>query len=365
MPGFIAAEMRRTTRDLLLVNGVLFVALAGAALASARYLHNFFAGPFATRIEQLDEVRKVDGLERRFVTVTGDRCFDTGWSETTYRRTKHGTVTTLHRFSLLVQGDRALVVHSSHGAVTRLACTGELVSLPDATRRGVEAVLRRAKAEPPRLLAVELDADDYRSTGFVALGVGVPLALLALSNLVRGVRRLGDPSRHPIVREIERYGEFVETATAIEVELAEGVKKIGPFRITKSWLLRSVIGQLDVVKLDDVLWAFLRRGRHPVLEIRSRRRPRLQAPSPSRKSQQVLDELAQRVTWVALGDDREWRTLWKQGVDAFAGAIDERRRKFAAEGASDSVPLPFDLPSEGGSEPSARAKGVSITLVER
>src|SRR5215831_12259942 len=129
MAAFIAAEMRRTTRNLLIVNGVLLVALASLALANLRYLHNFFAGPFPTRMEQLAGLASVDGLERRFVTVAGERCFDTGFSQTTTRRTRSGTVTTLHRFSVLVVGDRALVVTSSHGAVTTSKCRGELVTL--------------------------------------------------------------------------------------------------------------------------------------------------------------------------------------------------------------------------------------------
>jgi len=341
MAAFIAAEMRRTTRNLLIVNGVLLLALVAAALANSRYLHNFLAGPFSTRMDQLEGLTGVDGLERRFVTVAGDRCFDTGFSQTSQRRTRSGTVTTLHRFSLLVVGDRALVVTSSHGAVTTTKCKGELVTLPDSVRRGVEAALQRAKpAQPLRLLAVELDADDYVSIGYVLLGLGVPLALLALWSLLRGARRWRDPTCHPIVRELERYGEFVEVATSIEVELAEGVVKIGPFRITSSWLLHSEMSRLDVVRLDDLLWAFLRRGRHPVLELRTRKRPRLWMQVSSSKADQVLGELAQRIPWVALGNEHEWRTLWKQGPEAFARMVDERRRNLTAE----AVVLPAPAP---------------------
>jgi hypothetical protein len=44
----------------------------------------------------------------------------------------------------------------------------------------------------------------------------------------------------------------------------------------------------------------------------------------------VLDELARRVPWIALGNEHEWRTLWKQGPEAFAHMVDERRKNLEA-----------------------------------
>lgn len=361
MAGFLAAEMRRTTRDLLLASGVLFLALTGAALASARYLREFVDGPAAIRMKEIERVTDAEIDDYRYVTLTGEHCFDTGYTTNSLRRTKHGTTTIVHRYSLLVQGERALIVESTHGLVSRPVCSGKVRRLPESTRRGVEAALARAKSAGPwDLLAVELDADENRVAVFPALCIGIPLMLIAIWNLIRGGRRWRDPTRHPIVREVGRYGDFVETATAIELELAEGVTKIGPFRITKSWLLRSVFGQLDVVRIDDVLWAFLRRGRHPVLEIRSRIRPRLLAQTSTSRSMAVLGELFSRVPWAALDDDREWRKLWKQGVEAFAATIEERRRKIAAQGAIEPAAV-ARAPVAGGAI--ALTAGIKLTLL--
>jgi len=75
----IGEHVRRTTRNLLLVNALLLAGLALLAWGNGRYLYNALLGPFEVDHQTLAATANPGAATRYFVTVTGDERFETGF----------------------------------------------------------------------------------------------------------------------------------------------------------------------------------------------------------------------------------------------------------------------------------------------
>jgi hypothetical protein len=127
-----------------------------------------------------------------------------------------------------------------------------------ATRREVVDGLESAYGElRGMILPHMLDTGNFRTPGFIGLGVGLVVFLLCAWGISRVMARSSDPSRHPIIRKLARYGDAHTIATQIDYEVNhEKSQTVDGLRFTRSWFVRASSSSLDVMRLDDIVWVY-------------------------------------------------------------------------------------------------------------
>src|ERR1044072_3830736 len=85
----IGTHIKRVNRNLLVVNAVILAVLALIVFGTARYLYNFFFGPFSMSRQALLATQDPGKGFKYYVTVEGDAAHDTGVTQVEQRRNKY------------------------------------------------------------------------------------------------------------------------------------------------------------------------------------------------------------------------------------------------------------------------------------
>src|SRR5258708_3916454 len=206
--GFVHSIIRRSNRNLLMVCVGAALVVFAFAVINYRYLTNFVLGPLPLNSRDAAAIRDTDVGLRYYVTVKGDDVADTGfqWVSTS----SSGTKTVKSSYAAVLVADKLLLVKlpgekTVDGSVKEF--TGALVDIP----AGQEGdIIHKQEVEEPtvtgRYLPVMLDTEDFRLPGFIALVVGIVIYGACIYGLTVVNRRSSDPTTHPIMRALSRFG---------------------------------------------------------------------------------------------------------------------------------------------------------------
>ncbi len=332
--GYFGRQIRRANRNLLMANTLLLFGLLLVTGMSWRYLYNFFSGPFFVDANELVSVPNPNWLRKYFVNVHGERSISTGARQVTR---KNGSETVNAYYLALVVKDRLLLVKTP-AADRATDFTGGLVDIPGDAQASIVARLEQKYPElKGRFLPMMLDATGFRDSGYWGLAICVPLFLLAIWNLSKGLVRSSNPQAHPIAKALKRYGEPTVVAMRIESELrAEGMSgDPGSAYVTRSWFVYPTTYGVAIAQLGDIAWAYKKITRHSVNFIPTGKTYEVMVWDRSGKSisisgkqdrvELVLLSLAKRAPWVVFGFNKQLEQLWKKSRAEFLAAVDKRK----------------------------------------
>ncbi|HKV38717.1 MAG TPA: DUF6709 family protein [Blastocatellia bacterium] len=329
--GFIAKQIRRANRNLAIANLILISVVIGAGVVAERYLYNCFFGPFPIDKQSLKSIQDPDSLQRYYVQVHGDDVADTG-----FRYEEDGKQTAGY-VALFV--DQKLLLAKTDPGASGADYAGAIVMIPDAERRNVIA---KTVSKNPQLasafLPVMQDATNFRLPGQIGVAIGFLLLALALWNLNKSRARNSDPNRHPIIKSLQAIGppEAISNKIDSEISLDAGTAKIRSILLTPSFMLRSSLFGLNVLPMDNLIWAYKKVVKHytnfvptgktySVVIMDRGRRSREMRLRKEKEVDSLLAELRRRVPWVLFGFSKELAAGWKSSPNAVIQAVDERR----------------------------------------
>ncbi len=338
--GFIGNQIRRASKNLLIVNLVLLFFVATSAFSNWRYLYNFAKGPFPIDTSALANLPDPDSLQQYFVTVDNTNSFPTGLQEISVKNgqsTSKGTV--LAEVHALPVGDRFLLVKVKRGQ-SGPQYAGALVRLPEEMRGKI----------PPKLAqhivsGVLLDTTDFKENGYWGLAVGIPLLLLALWNVLKAAQRFGRPETHPAIEKLKKFGTPEIMIGRIDAEVAASTPSdcAGETRVTANWLLNAHSLGLNAIRLCDVVWAYRKVVQHRVnfvpagktnhAVVCTRDGKSLEITGKEVDVNQLLKIIATRVPWILAGYDANIAKLWTSKRNAMIAAFDERKANFLSAAA--------------------------------
>jgi hypothetical protein len=348
---FVAQQIRRCNRNLLLTNLVILAVLLFTAFMSRRYLFNFCFGPATFEKRDLRWNLDVDRELFYYVTVDGDQVLQAGGQDVIRRRHPGvggggATERASAYYVPLVVGDRLLLVKSvvekpqSH-------LTGTLVPIPPSVQNGyIEAVEREVPELQGRFLPYMLDTVagfDFRVLGYIELIVGLPLLGLSLWNLQKVFRRMTAATAHPIAQALSRFGPIAEVEASITAEVAGPSHYFETSRalLTRSYLLRASTFGLLVIHVDELVWVYQETRKY------------YWSPFPAAKAftaivyhragaegidgnesevQKFLKLVAEHAPWTIVGYSAELAHLWKQDAAAVVRAVGDRLQQFRGQG---------------------------------
>jgi hypothetical protein len=336
---FLDRQIQRTNRNLLLVALVLIVGVVGWAVAGRRYFYNFFAGPFDISPAQLVSIEQPDAQLRYFVKVTGDDFSDTGVQEVE-RQSDTGVQTVKAKFSILLLARHLLIIKSDPNESGR-SFQGELSEIPSDVRSNVVSPLvERYPNASQALLPFMLDATGFRTDGYVALAVGIPMFLLACWLIAKVMRRRADAAAHPVIKAASRYGTLTDVSQQLDLEMQGAPQRIGGASITPSWVVLQKSFDLKLCRIPDLIWAYKKVTRHyhnfiptgktyDVIMYDRYGQP-LQMQAREKKVDEMLKLLAERAPWAVFGYSNERNQLLRTNWGGFVAAVDQRKSGTAA-----------------------------------
>jgi hypothetical protein len=346
---WIENEARRANRNLLVVNGLIAAVLVLAAARNYRYCANFVLGCQPITAAELANLKSPDQRWRNFVTVTGDKQFKTGYQDIEQRVEKAtGRVISTDvkdEYVLLRVVDKILLVKAPPGE-GRLEYSGELVPTTDQVESDL---VRPFAAKQPELAAMvlpfTLNAADYRSSGWVALAIGLPLLALALWNVLKAVRRASEPQSAPVWKALSAFGSAEQLSQQIEADMQPGgVRKYGKLLIGPQWMVRRKMFGTWVSPVGDLVWIYKKVTKHSVNFIPTgktysvilvgRHRQRTEEQMKEQAVNQLMGDLAGRVPWALFGFDKNLEQAWRKNPQSVIAAVDARYQQVKAKAAA-------------------------------
>src|SRR5262245_31922891 len=336
----VYSTIRRSNRKQLILCVVGAFLLVGLAAINTRYFYNFFFGPFSVDRKTLLATSDAGALRQYFVKISGDQVLDTGAQEVS-RNTRSGSERVTASFMALVLDDQFLIVKAPDDKETT-SFTGYLEAVPSDVRTEVISdIEREVPAVKGAFLPFMLNTESFRTMGYVGLGLGIPLFGLCLWGLAQAIRRINDPSTHPILRALGRFGPPDYVANQIDAEMQTQNPKAGTVHLTPNWLVNAASTSLSATRIDDVVWAYkqvtqhrtngIPTGKTYAAQIWDRHGVCITVTGKEPVVNQTLEAVAQRSPWILAGFSPELEKTWKQNRAAVVEAVEQRRRQVLAQ----------------------------------
>ncbi len=334
---FVTEIVRRSNRNLLLWSFVGALIVAGAGVLSFNYYRNLFQGPFPIAKKSIITLNDLNSLSDYYVTVEGDDALDTGYQ---YVSTSSGGSETVdYSYIALVLNDSLLLVKSPGIALVdpKTVYTGALVPIPADTQ---QEVVRDIEAEYPDLKGVflpfMLDAGDFSTTGYIGLVIGAIVLLICLYGIFLSARRSNDPSAHPIMRGLKRFGDPGAMANQIHAEMQGHVDKVGKLSFTNNWLVNATGSSLNVTRLSDVAWFYKKVTQRRVNSVPvgktyealvwDRHGNYFTVQANENDVNLMLDAIGNSAPWAIGGYSDDLKTSWDKKRADFIAAVDAHRQ---------------------------------------
>ena len=312
--------------------------IALLAFARLRYLENFLRGPYDLGPADLDGIRDVSTTPRYFVRVSGSKAMNTGIQQITIRK-RSGVETgrsVAASYYVLAVGDRLLVCRSQSGSHTTFE--GELAPIPmDLDRRIFDSAEMRAHR--PRFYPFYVNDESFRLPGYWAIGGGLVFGLLLLAYGVPAWKRWRDPSSHEVVRRAAGWGDPIGTAVTAERESRTPRFKGGNgWAVTDQFLIQRRFFSFDLLRLQDLLWAYKKVTKHSVNFIPTGKTydaclmcygGAATVQGKENTVDEILGFATQRAPWAIFGFSKELQEHFVKNTRAFCDTVEARKREWA------------------------------------
>jgi Family of unknown function (DUF6709) len=347
---FIGRQIRRANRNLVMINALLLAGVVVMFAVTANYWLNFLAGPFEMTRDEVVALPNAERLSRYYVHLDGDQVVPAIGrhieKEVDNRTKQEKSRRVTAEFAALALGDKVLVVKHETGHLPDRSVTGKLITVPNDVRGQIVQPIEQEEKQPGMFLPVMLDATGFRGPGYIMLGIGVPIALLAAWNLSRAAARNNDPEKHPAAKRLLKYGVPSEVAEQIDAEAAGESAAVGPATFTKSWLLVPTTYGVTVRHLGEAVWSYKSTTQHRVNGIPTGKTYAAvchfadgSLETVSMKSERLAETFVktvwERVPWMFVGFDEKLQKSWKKQRGEVLAALEARKQKLLEEAAKE------------------------------
>jgi hypothetical protein len=331
---FVGSTIRRLNLSMLFVSlAVLLVVFLGLVVG-ARYLYNMFLGPFATTQAEVLALNDADETLRYYINIEGDDHADTGF--TYVSESDSGKETIEAYYHALVLGNEFLLVKTTQAEITNLQ-TGALIDIPTDVQNEVIAEIER---EVPELkgafLPMMLDTTNFHTNGLIGLGIGFVVAAIAGVGVLIAIVRFVNPSAHPAMKALARFGNPDMVVGQINMEMDSPHDQVGKkIHFTRGWLVNTTSG-LQAAPYRDLMWCYkqitqhrtngIPTGKSYAAYVLDKHGTQIILPGKEDQVNTMLDHIVRNAPGIVVGYSDELNTLWAKDRAGFVAAVEERRR---------------------------------------
>ena len=345
MLSLVESHVRRTNRNLLLINLGVLICLILVSLPFYRYYFNYVFGPFSFSQADLQAVTDARSQLEYFVTVQGDTTLDSGLSRIEQRVNQYSgqvrSESTVGHYQLLRVGQRVLIVINKEES-SATSFTGSLEIVPADVRDELANQAESPSTDP--FFPFILNTVPFRSGSHWGAIIWVLVLALSLWNISRSVARFINPQSHPIYASLRQYGEPLEVAGTIDNDdrSREGHVHLKGSSLTANWLVVPSLLNTQFVSLASIIWIYKQQTKQSINGISSgstfkaiiatRSGKRIEIDTGERGVDKALESLSQRAPWVQVGYSDELETLYEKNRVDFIAHVDDRRSQMKQGG---------------------------------
>lgn len=336
-------QIQKFNQKLWWHNVVGIVLLLGLCCLQYRYLYNCYLGPQKINADQLVKLEDADRIDRDFVTFTSAQVIDTGINQISInRKTQVETIYAKYAIAILDRGKAILIEVQPEDDLKNLTFSGKISEILNQDDVKVfDQVIRDQPELVGKVSPLMLEKVDYTDSAdtfllFLIGGLGI-----CSWNLYKAKVRTNYPRKHPIYRSLSKYGDGDLVADQIEHEIRayDYNQELGgrTFFLTPSWLLITQIYNLDIIKLDRLIWVFKKVTRHSVNFIPTGKtyalvlhdclgKERTFSMSEG-EADRVINQINMYAPWIVLGFSSETKKMWDKQRQSFYAMVERRRNK--------------------------------------
>jgi len=341
--GFIAKNVSRTTRKLLIVNAIIVGACVVVLVLLLPWLTTIFRGPKTISVNDIAKLRDASAIKDWYVTVDFEPMrFHEQYYQVSGR--KSGT----RSYSFYDTKEGTLIVRAGKIDDAPRRITGKLSGHSSEVTSKVLSNAPRTARKP--ILPVMVQQDNPKVGVWVAAALWTPFFAIGLWNLSKAAKRLADQTKHPIVVSLAKMGPPEQLAPAIDAEMAAQHPVIGKVHVTRSWLCRPTGYGLDLFRNDDIVWAYRKATKHSTNGIPTgtthstvvcdRHGRMVEMQLKNEQVDQLLGAIAAANPHALVGFDEQLEAIWLKNKADLIAAVDERRRKqVGVPGAPGATPV--------------------------
>ncbi len=343
METWILTKIRAASIRRVVVWGLVLVASGLLFTSDRRYLDNFLHGPYPLAAADLDAIQDVTTTPRYYARISGTRVIDTGLRE--YSVTTEGGVEKSRSESgayyALVVNDKFLIFRSREDPTNTVE--GRLVPWP-AELEGEMFDSKEMKELRPRFYGFYVQDGSFQITAYWMIAGALLLIVLLVWKGRPALRYARDPSAHPLVARTAAWVKGDPTVVAVEAERefdAPRFKGGNGWRVGNKYLVRSSFFTFDLLRYEDLLWAYKKITKHSVNFIPTGKSYEAilvcyggsaTITGKEKRVDEILAFSAQRAPWAVIGYSEELATLFNKKTEEFAGGVEQRRREWQEQG---------------------------------
>lgn len=335
--GFVEKKIQHSNLAILLTGIIGLVAIVAVAFFARGYYDNYFNGPFKADNKEIASLSSLSGVTEYYVTVLGDDAYETGYEKVSVD--DDGVETTVAYFMALLVEDRLLLVRTVNNKL-EMTYTGELRDLNDAE---YENIILALESEIPEIkgafLPVMLDTQNFKNRGnlgFVFGGLGLGIVFLCL--LLGGIRQ-ANPNRHPVMKDIQRFGAVEFMVGRINMEMASAHETIRHTHLLHSWLVQEVGLTFKITRYEDIVWIYkqvtqhrsygIPTGKTYMAMIYDRFGKGITVSGNEKSVDEILQKVAEKSPQAFKGYRQDVALLWRKDRQAFISMA--TKKKFFAD----------------------------------
>jgi len=342
METWLLKKIRAASWRRVIAWGVCLVAGLLLVTSDRRYIDNFLHGPYTLGRAQLDAIADVTTTPHYFARVSGTRVIDTGLREYSVSssagveksRTESGA------YYALVIGDKFLIFKRGAGADVSSVVEGRLMPWP-AELEGEMFDSKEMRDLRPRFYSFYIQNGSFRIVGIWMIVGTLVFALLLAWKGLPAWRHARDPADHPLLTRAQAWGDPLAVAVEAEREFEGPRFKSGGWRVGDKYLVQSTFFTFDVLRLEDLLWAYKKITKHSVNFIPTGKSYEAILAcyggiAVIKAKEKVVEALLafahQRAPWAVLGYSADIQNFFNSKRQEFAGAVEQRRREWQEKG---------------------------------
>ena len=342
METWILKKIRAVSWRRVIAWGVSLVCGLLVATSDRRYINNFVRGPFTLGAAELDTIDDVETTPRYYARVSGSRVIDTGLREYSVKESANVQTsrTESGAYYALVVGDKFLIFKTGAGADVSSVVEGRLVPWPSELESRVFDS-KEMQALRSRFYPFYVQNGSFRVVGIWAIVGILVFGLLLVWKGLPAWRYAQDPSDHPLLSRMQPWGDPLAVAVEAERDFEAPRFKGGGWRVGDKYLVQSTLFAFDVLRLQDLLWAYKKITKHSVNFIPTGKTYEAilacyggtaVIKGKEKQVEEILAFAQQRAPWAVLGYSAEIDTFFNKKTQEFAGAVEQRRREWQDKG---------------------------------
>ncbi len=340
MQTWILQRCRQKAVRQMIIWAVIGTAALAVAALNTRYTRDFVGGPYDASESDLLRISNIEQAPHVFLRVRGTKLLNTGIQQISIRKrsgVEVGREVSAGYFALVVGKHLLLVKTTSSSPATQLE--GAIRPI----EKDVHSELFRdpkAREAMAFFYPFQLETEGFRYPGYWAIGIALVLGVLFIKYGLKAWARMRDPSLHPAAKRVAEWGDPISLSAEIEQESKNLVRhRLGSTVVTDKYILTDAWLTFQVLRLQDLLWAYKRVTKHYTYFIPTGKSfeavlicygGSAQFSGKENLVDEALQHAAQKAPWAAFGYSKELETTFNKKTAEFCAAIEERKRQASA-----------------------------------